>query len=67
MTKRQLFLIAGTLMLAACGTGTGICQTAGYSANENHNRDQIDLVECTDGQAPLPAAPPTPRVDSITP
>jgi hypothetical protein len=62
MTKRQLLLVAGTIVLAACGTGTGVCETAGFSENENHNRDQVGQVECRDVEGHQPASAPAPRV-----
>lgn len=63
MNKRQWFLVAGTLVLAACGTGTGVCETPGFSHGENRGRDEVAFVECSDPQTSRPAEAPAPKVN----
>lgn len=61
MTKRQWLLVAGTLVLAGCHGITDTCVTAG-SAVQNHNRDEVGFVECSDTQVTQPAEKPAPKV-----
>ena len=64
MTKRQWFLVAGTLVLAAChGTGTGVCVNTMPSAGAYRSADEVGLVECYDTQTGQPAEAPAPRVN----
>ena len=63
MTKRQWFLVAGTLVLAACGTGTGVCEIPRVSQGPTENRDEIGFVECTDARTSKPAEAPAPKVN----
>lgn len=60
MTKRQWFLVAGTLVLAGCHGITDLCVTAG-SAVQNHNRDEVGFVDCPETQ---PAQTPAPKVNN---
>lgn len=61
MTKRQWFLVAGTLVLAACRGTTSVCETV--FSDLNQSRDEIGrTVECTDTQVPKAQAP-APKVN----
>lgn len=63
MNKRQWFLVAAVIVLAGCPGGINdICVPAGFSENENHNRDQVDQVECR-AVPREPATTPAPRID----
>jgi hypothetical protein len=48
MSKRQWLFVAGVLMVAACGTGTEVCENPTVLAGQNHNRDEVGIVECSD-------------------
>jgi hypothetical protein len=51
---RQWFLVAGTLVLAGCGSVAGVCDTP--------RPDAIGPVECSDARAGGPTVTPEPRV-----
>ena len=65
MSKRQWFLVAGTLVLAACGgPGTGVCEVLRVSQGPTENRDENGYVECYEPQPGQRAEAPAPKVDS---
>lgn len=55
MTKKQWFLVAGTLVLAACGTGTSPCES-----------DEQDGLVCQADQTFDPAQTPVPSINEPT-